>query len=257
MKKKIALLIVIVAGLVVGGVYYEKNYKGSADKKTYFNEKTNSKIIADLKSVLDMDISKLADDNSSIFSDSQLTDEIVGILNKDIAEIEQRLEQANNDDYSSDDRFMDFNILALKYQGLADWNKVGEIYKKTAELYPEEPLAWYNLATYQIKAGEWRSANDSLFQSIELDEKFAPAWLQLMDFYRFNVKADFQTMDELYNLAILKTNNDNNLMRGYAEYLEKNNKIDEAINTWKRIYENNEENRDVILERINKLEASK
>lgn len=48
-----------------------------------------------------------------------------------------------------------------------------------------------------------------------------PAWLQLIDFYRFNVKADYQTMDALYNLAILNTDNNNNLMKGYAEYLEK------------------------------------
>lgn len=38
--------------------------------------------------------------------------------------------------------------------------------------------------------------------------------------------------------------------------LKKNNKIGMAINVWKRIYENSEENRDIILERINKLQRT-
>jgi len=213
----------------------------------------HEQVVDDLMVVLSSELSNITNDHETSFSESQLTPEIVEILNADIKEIEERLSQVDSDDYSSDDRFADMNVLAMKYQSLADWDKVGSIYLDILDNFQERPLAWYNLATYQIKAGSWRSASDNLFRSLELNNQFIPVWSQLLELYQYQIKIGADEMTGLYNLAIAYTN-DNSILRLYAEYLESNGQLEAALSKWKLVYEQTTENKQVILDRINRVQ---
>ena len=235
--------------LLIIGVYYI--YYNKNDE---FEHNDYSEIIVSLKGILEKDGVDITNNQEVVLSSSQLTDGIIEILNNDIEEINNRLVQENNDEYSLDDRFTDMNVLAMKYEGLANWDKVGEIYLQILENYQDNSLAWHNLASYQIKAGLWESARNNLYRSLEINNQFIPAWSQLIDLYKYKVKVDSKIMTDLYKLALSYTNNDNTLLRGYAEYLEQHELYQLAMSVWKQAYEESYENRDVILNRINKLQ---
>ncbi len=248
MKSKI-LFYVVIALVIVGSAYLVYSKDGQD------NNINSSQIILDLKGVLDNDTINVENDNTSTFSESQLTDDIVKILNDEITKLEGNLSQTDASEYSLDNRFTDMNVLAMRYQGLADWDKVGEIYMESLELFPERPLAWYNLATYQIKAGAWESARDNLFRSLELDSQHLPTWSTLIDLYRFQVKANFDVINSLYSLALQYTNDNNTVLRGYAEYLEQSDELELALRAWEEVYERSTDNQEVILDRINRVQS--
>jgi len=223
----------------------------------YYNNNSvsySTDISTELNIILNNSDNKLTDEHEVSFSDVQISEDDIKIITNIITYLETNLAQTDEYLYSLDDRFEDMNVLAMRYQGLSDWNKVGEIYKEVSKMFNDRPLAWYNLGVYQIKAGQWKSASESLLTSLELDSQFQLSWLALIDFYKYQIKADFDTMDSLFNYALLNTANDNTILREYAEYLEQNDRLESAMTIWKNVYEESSDNKDAILNRINKLQ---
>ncbi|MFW0837826.1 MAG: tetratricopeptide repeat protein [Candidatus Komeilibacteria bacterium] len=237
--------------MIAGGAYYYT-------QQTRDEAENYSPIVASLKDITDQYTHQTSNQQQQSYPHTELTQELEQRISAEIDEIESRViaDDYQEGDLTIDDqKFEDYMVLAMKYQSLGQWDEAAKTYTQAIEEYPNRPLSWYNLGTFQVKAGAWQSATNNLIRSLELDSDYLPAWSQLIDFYRYKIKAHQPDMMSLYELALEYTNNSVTIIKDYAYYLDSIGEKQLALDYWKQAYDLAQNNHDIILQNIQRLEV--
>jgi len=127
--------------------------------------------------------------------------------------------------------------VANTYRQLGDLVTAEAEYKRMIGKYPDDYLVWHNLGVLYEDMHLWLDAARSYSTSIEKKSIEPLAHLKLADLYRKHSLHPEKTKD-VYLKALQDTQNNENVLRAFADYLERYEKNDrEALLYWEQILE--------------------
>ncbi len=142
--------------------------------------------------------------------------------------------------------------VANTYRTMGDYAQAEIEYKKVAEKYPDDFLIWHNLGVMHEDMHQYLDAAHDYTKSIAIKPVETIAYLKLADLYvKFSEHPE--KAKEVYLKALTGTNNNINVLKFFAVYLEDilhNN--NEAILYWEEVLKQDPDN-EAVEDRIAEL----
>ncbi len=236
----IAIFLLIVVGFLVF-VYNKKpntssdNIPGISLEDSYFVQYFSNQELKTSADVLPPEnIRTKLEDNLRVYSE----------------EIKTQENQENGNPYSG------YLGVANTYRQLGDFTKALDAYEILLDKYPNDFLAWHNLGVLYEDMNQYLEAAKAYKKSINSKPVESMAYMKLADLYvKFSNNPEMA--QDVYEEGIANTNDDIQLLKFYAIYLEEVLKDNQkAISIWQKVLDKEPDNQDVKT-RISDLEKNK
>lgn len=164
-----------------------------------------------------------------------LTPEQQKKIEQDIADLKNRIKIRNTG--PEPDLAMVYIKLGIDYEVLGELGKAREAYldasKERAGLF----IPWSNLGSLYQQMGSDKLAKEALEKALALAPAESINWEKWLEFNRLRLKLDDASLRDLYAQAFKATNDNLNLHRLFARYLEEVKDEMAALDQWQFILE--------------------
>lgn len=140
-----------------------------------------------------------------------------GVVSEPILTYEQYLQQGIN----------------LETKG--EFLKAVDSYKKASELSPTEYVPYSNAGSVYYNLKKYTEAEDHFLKALELSPSSVSVYTKLYEVYFYGMKRNKEQMTAFFQDALKNTNNDINIVRMYAIYLEEIAQYESALAIWQSL----------------------
>ncbi|MBM4401073.1 MAG: tetratricopeptide repeat protein, partial [Crenarchaeota archaeon] len=121
----------------------------------------------------------------------------------------------------------------IDYESIGQTEKAIDSYQKAAQAKPESYVPYSNIGSIYERNKEFAKAEESFKQALSIDPRSVSVYKKLYGLFRHGFGKNHEEMTLFFKDALEKTNNDVNLMKLYAFYLEDVNDYQSALILWK------------------------
>lgn len=190
-------------------------------------------------------------DNAILSKNPQLTDEERKVFTDKISEMQSKLEDGNPSDQ---DRYQYLIELGNSYRGIGELKQARGAYLDATRSMPDNPVAWYELATLEILMEAKQLAQMHIEKAIELNPSNAQYWQSYLVLIDNNPDVTKSLVEEKFNQAIRGTNGNADLIAMYASFLERTNNLPGAVQQWRRAIEADPGRRQQFEDEISRIQ---
>ena len=147
--------------------------------------------------------------------------------------------------------------IASEYYPIGEYKKSFDTYILASALFPEEPVPYYSMAYIAEQRGDYASARFNYRKAIEKSPDYGLYWRALIEFERDRYSASPETLDTMFKDALSKTNKDINVVTLYAQFLEGQGKVAEAVEQWQEALGQRPDYADLYQQEIDRLQPKK
>ncbi|MEZ4180143.1 MAG: tetratricopeptide repeat protein [Candidatus Doudnabacteria bacterium] len=170
-------------------------------------------------------------------SENTVKEELVNLSAEDRAILEQKVvtykEEVNNlkADVSAEDKLSAYMRLASLQNQLGQYSDALATLNKIAQDYQDSAKLWSLYSNIYDGMRDQNRSIEAIKKAISLEESNPRYW-----FLYFKIVTDISTEEReaLYQEALTKTENNINIVKSYAEYLESIDNKEAAIATWEQ-----------------------
>lgn len=142
----------------------------------------------------------------------------------------------------------------IGYESAGELDRAVESYQKAAKIAPKEYVPYSNIGSiYEVKK-DFARAEEFFKKALSIDPQALSVYRKLYDLYRYDFRKHPDFMMPFFADIIKTTNNNSDIIKLYAFYLEDINDPEPALTIWKAFLES-EPNNQVYIDKIRSLEA--
>ena len=141
----------------------------------------------------------------------------------------------------------------IQYESAGELDKAIDVYQKAAQENPESYVPYSNIGSIYERNKDFVKAEEAFKQALSIDPQSISVYRKLYELYRYDLKKHTDKMTLFFSDALEKTNNDINLMKLYAFYLEDVNDFESAVSIWKAFLQT-EPGNEVYATKVKSLE---
>ncbi len=176
--------------------------------------------------------------------------EIKQKLDKQIEELQQ---SAAEKESAGENPYLDYMGIANSLRMKGDYEAALNAYQEMLKKWPDDYLIWHNIGVLYEDMRQYLSAARAYQKSIDSKPEERLSYLKLANLY-LRHSSDKTKAREVYLRALQSTGNDIEVMKAYAQYLEKVEKnYREALLYWQEIAKQSK-NKEAVQEKIKELE---
>jgi len=147
--------------------------------------------------------------------------------------------------------------VAQQYKLLGEGIKAFEYYQKAVENNPDRSLAYLGVANLFLQTGLIEDADIYYQKAVEKEPQYIQNHLTYTDFLVRTFPTEKTKITNAFESAINHTGSDINALKAYASWLGDEKEYDKAIVLWKKVLEQNPENKESVQYEIDRLEKKK
>ncbi len=121
----------------------------------------------------------------------------------------------------------------IEYESRGELDKAINAYLKAAQAKPEAYVPYSNIGSIYEHNKEFAKAEEAFKTALSIDPQSLSVYRKLYELYRYDLEKPSQEMILFFKDALEKTNNDVDLTKLYAFYLEDANDFESALVIWK------------------------
>mgnify|MGYP001567434996 CR=1 FL=1 len=125
--------------------------------------------------------------------------------------------------------------MGINYETKGELNNAIEAYKKAAKLSPKEYVPYSNIGSAYFSLKQFPEAETAFLKAIELTPNNVSVYTKLYDLYYHGLRRYPHQMNAFFEDAMRDTNNDINIVKLYASYLEEINDPESALPIWQSL----------------------
>ena len=142
----------------------------------------------------------------------------------------------------------------IQYESIGELDKAISAYQKAAQVKPEAYVPYSNIGSIYRQNKEFAKAEEAFKKALSIDPKSISVYRKLYELYRYDFRKHPNQMTLFFSDALKKTDNNIDLMKLYAFYLEDINDLEPALAIWKAFLQA-EPNNELYVAKIKSLEA--
>lgn len=142
----------------------------------------------------------------------------------------------------------------IEYESTGELDKAIDAYKKAAQAKPKAYVPYSNLGSIYRQNKEFTKAEEAFKKALSISPQSVSIYRKLYELYRYDLKKHPQEMTLFFSNAFKQTNNDIDLMKLYAFYLEDINDPEPALAIWKAFLQA-EPNNELYIQKVKSLEV--
>jgi len=142
----------------------------------------------------------------------------------------------------------------IQYESTNELDKAIAAYQKAAQANPESYVPYSNIGSIYERNKEFIKAEEAFKTALSIDPQSISVYRKLYDLYRYDFKKLPPEMMLFFSDALEKTNNDIDLTKLYAFYLENINDWESALIIWKAFLQT-EPGNEIYAAKVKSLEA--
>jgi len=142
----------------------------------------------------------------------------------------------------------------IEYESANEIDKAIEAYKKAAQANPGSYVPYSNIGSIYERNKEFAKAEEAFKTALSIDPQSISAYRKLYELYRYDLEKSSQEIVLFFSDALEKTNNNVDLMKLYAFYLEDVNDLESVLAIWKAFLQTEPEN-EIYANKVKLLEA--
>ena len=147
-----------------------------------------------------------------------------------------------------------YNEIGSIRNAMKDYEGAVEAFRMAQNANPQDPGYARNLGIVYGYLNNYEAAEQAFMRAYALAPKNPEYWLEIGDLYNYNKIDNREKARKFYEDALQKTDNNPDVLRIYANYLENVEKnYPEAIKYVQKLMEKDERNRVAYLKRIEEL----
>ena len=125
--------------------------------------------------------------------------------------------------------------MGINFETKGELNNAIEAYKKAAKLSPKEYVPYSNIGSAYFSLKQFPEAETAFLKAIELTPNNVSVYTKLYDLYYHGLKRYPHEMEAFFRDAMKDTDNDINIVKLYASYLEEINDPESALPIWQSL----------------------
>ena len=125
----------------------------------------------------------------------------------------------------------------IEYEKKGELDKAINSYKKASEVSPKEYVPYSNAGSAYYSMQKFAEAEDHFLKAIELQPNNVSVYTKLYDLYYYGLNRDKEQMNAFFADATKNTDNDINIVKLYAMYLEEIKDYKSALSIWQSLLE--------------------
>lgn len=142
----------------------------------------------------------------------------------------------------------------IEYESKGEMGKAIDSYEKAARRDPKQYVSYSNLGTIYQKQKDFTKAEVSFKKALEINPQAISVYKKIYDLYRYDFRKHPDFMMPFFAEIIKTTDNNIDIVKLYAFYLEDVNDPEPALAIWKAFSET-EPNNEIYKAKIKTLEA--
>lgn len=182
--------------------------------------------------------------------DPKLSDESRKIYEDRLVQAEAELAKP---DLTQDQRYEWLMFKSFQLFGLGKLQESMDYLIQASVLKPENPNPYVMMYTVQMDMQDNKGAHVNIKKALSLNPLSADAWKKYILLEKERFKAGEEQLINIYNEALVKTNNHVDVTSSYAVYLESIGRLQPAVDQWKKAIEQNPSKQAVYEQEINRL----
>lgn len=123
----------------------------------------------------------------------------------------------------------------INYETKGELTNAIDSYKKAAEISPQNYVPYSNIGSAYYTLKQFPEAENAFLKAIELQPNNVNVYTKLYDLYFHGLKRYPHQMNAFFTDAMKNTNNDINIVKLYASYLEEINDPESALPIWQSL----------------------
>jgi tetratricopeptide (TPR) repeat protein len=123
--------------------------------------------------------------------------------------------------------------IGIDYEGLGQFDQAKSSFLKGVELQPMSYLPWTDLASLYETLGDYNQEKQALQKALSLGNGEMLNWQKWIEFNRYKLQAGESEIRKLYSDAFTATQDNFQLHREYAAYLEEIKAYKDELREWK------------------------
>src|SRR3989344_4108988 len=123
----------------------------------------------------------------------------------------------------------------IEYEKKGELYKAIDSYKKASEVSPKEYVPYSNAGSAYYSMQKFAEAEDHFLKALELQPNNVSVYTKLYDLYYYGLNRNKEQMNAFFKDALENTNNDINIVKLYALYLEEINDPESALPIWQSL----------------------
>jgi len=120
----------------------------------------------------------------------------------------------------------------INFETKGDLKSAIASYEKASEVAPTDYVPYSNIGSAYYAEGEYGKAETAFLKALELGKNNVSVYTKLYEVYFKGLKRNLGEMNAFFIDAMTNTNNDINIVRLYASYLEEINELKLALPIW-------------------------
>jgi len=141
----------------------------------------------------------------------------------------------------------------IQYESANELDKAIAAYQKAAQAKPDSYVSYSNLGSIYEHNKEFSKAEEAFKRALSIDPQSVSVYRKLYELYRYDLQKPRHEMMPFFSDAFEKTNNDIDLMKLYAFYLEDVNDLESALIVWKAFLQTEPDN-EIYAAKVKSLE---
>lgn len=125
--------------------------------------------------------------------------------------------------------------LGINYETKGELSNAIDSYKKAAELSPKDYVPYSNIGSAYYSLKKFPEAETAFLKAIELTPNNVSVYTKLYDLYYHGLRRYPHQMNAFFEDAMKDTNNNINIVKLYALYLEEINDPESALPIWQSL----------------------
>ena len=121
----------------------------------------------------------------------------------------------------------------IQYESAGELDKAIDVYQKATKANPDSYVPYSNIGSIYRQNKEFYKAEGAFKTALSIAPQSVSVYRKLYELYRYDFKKYPDQMALFFSDALKQTNNDVDLMKLYAFYLEDINDLEPALAIWK------------------------
>ncbi len=122
--------------------------------------------------------------------------------------------------------------LGIKYESLGQLSDAIASYRKASAISPKDYVPYSNIGSAYYGIKKFAEAETAFLKAIDITPNNVSVYTKLYDLYFHGLKRYPHEMNAFFTDAMKNTNNDINIVKLYALYLEEINDLESALPIW-------------------------